>query len=276
LKRIILVLTAVLVLALAQYPVLADKPSWAGQGKSKGASAGVLGDLAAGEKYAIVIGISDYDHPSDIYDLQYASDDALSMNTTLIEDYGFPAANVFTFIDSSANKTDIVSAIDYIAGEANAGDEVVFFFSGVGGRHFGLPDADGDAEEVDEFLETHDGAYLFDGELRDLFSAYDTSRIIFILDCTYSGGYDDLAAPGRIICTATNENGFAFEEAELGHGEFTYYFVVEGLAAGGADVDANSDSVITIEEAYDYAKSIKATRLNKAQIYDQFVNDLLL
>jgi len=45
-------------------------PFWAGGKKEKNASTGVLGELVEGNKYAIVIGISDY--PGDENDLKYA------------------------------------------------------------------------------------------------------------------------------------------------------------------------------------------------------------
>jgi hypothetical protein len=282
-KKVILALLVVLLLAFSQQPVFAGKPPWAGQEKAKGASTGILGDNVTGEKYAIVIGISDYERTTDPYDPPYCDKDALSVNYTLINVFDYKAENVFTFIDSSANKTDIVAAIEQVANLEEAGDEVVFYFSGLGQRYYGAYDADGDPEDVDEWLKCYDGGWLVDGELRDMFDEYDTSRIVFILDCSRSGGYDDLVDEGRIVCTSTTENGYAWFDHDLEHSEFTYYLVVDGILAGNADVfDHDGDSIlgepddVTIEEAVDYAKSIKASRLNKTQIYDQFPNDLLL
>lgn len=244
----------------------------AGKGKpTQQAATGILGEPVSGTKYAIVIGISDY--PGTANDLYYADDDADEMNKSLREVYGF--TNVTLLKDLDATHAAILTAITSIPSDAG---EIVFFFSGHGGK--GRAD-DGDKEAIDESIIVHDGfdlVYLWDGELKSAFAGFATStRIVFIFDSCVAGGMTDLAAPGRIINMATTETGTAYEgiygSEEKGNGQFTYYFVDEGMLWGFADL-VGTPEVVTVEEAFDYAKT--NCQLQIPTIKDSFLNDLLL
>lgn len=265
---------------LVKKSVLKGPPPWAGGGKKEeGAATGVLGEPAQGNKYAIVIGISDY--PGEENDLKYADDDALAMRDVLVSVYGFPSENIKLLLDMNATANAIFSAVNEIKEKETAGDEVVFFFSGHGARGIA---ADGDGEVIDEAIVAHDGrdlVYIWDGQLANWFSEFDTTRIVFIFDCCLAGGMTDLAASGRIVNMATTERGLAYEIESLGHGEFTYYFVVLGMGEGEADAyDHDGDgslgesSDVVVEEAFDYAKA--NCENDKPTISDNFENDLLL
>jgi hypothetical protein len=244
---------------------------------SKGSATGILGTGYSGDKYAIVIGISDY--PGTSSDLEYADDDARSMKDALVQVYGFPDSkyNIKLLIDSNAIYDNIVSAINDIKAQADSSSEVVFFFSGHGAK--GTVD-DGDTEKIDESIvcwKEGDFYYLWDGELKTLFEGFATSRIIFIFDSCLSGGMTDLASTGRVIAMATSESGTGYEFDSLEHGQFTYYFVNEGMINGKADkYDHNRDGKqndVTVEEAFDYAKANCV--IQKPTISDSFENDLL-
>ena len=45
----------------------------------------------------------------------------------------------------------------------------------------------------------------------------------------------DLQAPGRVINMACSESGVSYEDSLWGNGQFTYYFVDQGMLAGKAD-----------------------------------------
>lgn len=244
-----------------------------------GAATGILGQTVSGHKYAVVIGISDY--PGTSSDLKYADDDAQTMADALIGVYGFSRTHVMVFMDGNATAQNIFDEVTDIKGKAKGGDEVLFFFSGHGGS--GIAD-DGDNEKWDEAIvcwgDNQNFAYIWDGQLKDWFSGFETSRIVFIFDSCYAGGMNDLAAPGRVICAASGENTFSYEYASLQHGEFTYYFAVEGINQGYADIyDHNQDRVlgqssdVVVEEAFDYAKA--NCRHDNPNISDNFTNDLL-
>ena len=297
-KLIVAILAAVLVLALLTPAALAktdkDKPLPAtnvelvkkvtlrgrpvGGGRPvRQAATGVLGAPSSGAKYAIIIGISDY--PGTANDLQYSDDDAQDIRNALITLYGYSSDNIHLLLDMDASFTAIRDAIDDIKSEAVAGDEVVFFFSGHGTK--GKAD-DGDREKTDEAIVSHDGnpsgdlLPIWDGQLREWFAGFKTSRIIFIFDSCLAGGMTDLRAQGRVINMATTENGTAYEGLWGNNGQFTYFFVDQGMLASKADAYDNIAGVadVTIEEAFDYAKA--NCQMQKPTISDSFSNDLLL
>jgi len=240
------------------------------------AATGELGEGASGKKFAIVVGISNY--PGTANDLEYCDDDARDMIAAL-NGYGFDS--ITPFIDSEdsskmvATRTNIITAIEDLAGQVYLGDEVVFFFSGHGGR--GRAD-DYDSEKIDECIWVHDSGSLvpiWDGELAALFQNFDTDRIVFIFDSCYAGGMNDLKAAGRIVAMASTENSLSYELSNLGNGEFTYNMIEQGMISHLAD---KYDSIkgyydVTIEEAWDYAKL--NCRYDSITLSDSFTGDLL-
>ncbi len=249
-----------------------------GQEKKKveAIATGVLGEKVSDDRYAVVVGISDY--PGELSDLNYCDDDANEMYDVLTEVYGFTNDNVTLLLDLGATREAILNAIEAIPEDA---DEVVFSFSGHGMR--GRAE-DHDTERWDEAIVTHDGVSIvpiWDGELKDAFSKFTTSRIVFVFDTCLAGGMkEDLEAPGRFIAMATTERGLAYESVEWGggHGEFSYYFVEQGMHEGNADVyDHDDDAMtadVTMDEAFDYAKTSCVS--DKPTVGDYFENDLLL
>jgi hypothetical protein len=228
-----------------------------------------------------VVGIADY--PGISLDLDYADDDAKKMYQALTSVYGFDPANVTLLTDRAATRAAILAAIAEIETEPalSSDDEVVFFFSG----HSTTGRAnDGDRERIDEVLVVHDGteiAPLWDGELRDAFSGFATSRLVLIFDACFAGGMKkDLEAPGRVIAMATTEDDLAYESPAWRGGEFTYWFVDQGMLQGKANThDYDGDTLlgepgqVTVEEAFDYAKA--NCKSQKPTIGDKFDDDLL-
>lgn len=242
----------------------------------------------------------------------------------------------FTAIESAIN-TIIHGNDDKIA--AAPGDEIVFFFSGHGAiSDSDEVDVDGDEEPVDEAIviydqdydedlyvsnevyideETkkeyvnyaayyndpktdHDSAYIWDGQLKELFAEAATERILFVFDTCRAGGMDDLMEGyeennnGRVLAASSTEwrgsytyylGGYGgYQESE---GLFTHYFVKRAIRDKRADGynalerkdPKKEDGDIAIEEAFQYAEPIvlKTTRnYQKPVISDLFTNDLLL
>jgi hypothetical protein len=239
----------------------------------KQAATGVLGAPCTGTKYAVIVGINDY--PGFSSDLKYCVNDAHDMNNALVNRYGYVPGNITLLIDGNATYEAIEGAIAGMKSVAGTDDEVLFFFSGHGAK--GRAD-DGDNEKIDESIVVHNITsflYIWDGQLKDWFSGFATSRIIFIFDSCLAGGMTDLKADGRVIAMACSENGLSYEDATWGNGQFTYYFVDEGMLGGLADKYDNVPSVsdVTVEEAFDYAKANCVSQT--PTISDSFANDLL-
>jgi len=242
---------------------------------SKGSATGILGTECSGDKYAIVIGISDY--PGTANDLQYADDDADSVDYALRTLYGYLPTNIYLLKNMDATFDNILAAINNVKSKAKVNDEVFFFFSGHGAK--GTAD-DGDSEKIDESIVSHDASkliFIWDGQLKTWFKDFNTSRIIFVFDSCLAGGMTDLASVGRVINMACSENGVSYESAQWGggHGQFTYYFIDEGMLKGYAEKPDDTPSIldVTVEEAFDYA--LANCTMQKPVISDQFTNDLL-
>ncbi|HHD92571.1 MAG TPA: caspase family protein, partial [Candidatus Portnoybacteria bacterium] len=241
------------------------------------AATGVLGEPVEGNKYAIVIGISDY--PETANDLQYADDDAQLVASILENQYSFNPANIYTFINASATAPAIYNQVEELKNKINPDDELVFYFSGHGAR--GIAN-DGDNEIIDEAIvvnnkDNSNVEYLWDGQLKQWFDNFPTSRLAFVFDSCLAGGMTDLAADGRVISMATRESGL-FDSATEGqqwgggHGEFTYYFFIQGIEKSRADLNSKN-GIVSNEEAFDYAKS--NCQSDRPTISDQFENDLV-
>jgi hypothetical protein len=278
------------------------KPGGGGGGKGKPATPAATGNLSAncsGTKYAIVVGISDY--PATANDLQYCDEDARDMVSALTSLYGYNETNIISLIDEestnastlNASFNNIHNAVNDIKERVAADpspeqDEVVFFFSGHGANgKWPYDNAQDklqgvDSNGIDEAIVCHDGSQsgnllcIWDGQLRDWFADFDTSRIIFIFDSCLAGGMTDLQAPGRVINMACSESGVSYEDDSWQNGQFTYFFVGQGMLGGKADRYDNIPGVadVTIEEAFDYAKA--NCRMQTPTISDSFDKDLLL
>lgn len=266
-------------------PGLEKKPK-----KSDSVATGVLGEPIGtlAEKYAIVIGISDY--PGTVYDIALGYDeDATNTEYALINTYGYDPANVFVFQDMDAVADDIVAKINYIKSVAVSGDEVVFYHSGHGGTGYAN---DGDRERLDEAIVWHNGLEVgeggqmipvWDGDLRGLFTGFQTSRIIFIFDSCYSGGMKDVADKGAMFISASKEREVAWTYGYSPEGMLSHYLINESMLQGFADAhDHDLNGVlgekadVVIEEAFDYAAANIPSAYQTPTVIDNFANDLLL
>lgn len=300
-----------------------------GQNPSDRVATGTLGEeLTLGaEKYAVVIGICDY--PGRDMDICFSDGDSYNMVTALIENYGYDPDNIFWFRDKG-NGTETIdgneisygvpthynirTAVMDIKSVVKSGDEVVFFFSGHGVSGLvtdGIIDEDGEYiddneysdENPDEGIMVYDSDrkldgdnyskldFIWDGELRSWFYAFNTDRIIFIFDTCLAGGMNDVvndefgsAYNNRVVIMSSGElqSSSVYSGGKYGEGMFSRHFVNEGMLQGLADGYNQSQTIdydVAMEEAFDYAKENIPDYLEGKQtpvISDMFTNDLLL
>jgi hypothetical protein len=160
------------------------------------------------------------------------------------EKYGVSPANVVWLAETAdvhpavkarAAKDVIDRELRAIAARAGANDRVMIVLFGHGSyqsneSRIGLPGPDLNSAQLDSLL--------------DLFP---TQRIAVINTSSSSGGFiKDLAAPNRVIVTATKSHMEANETV------FGGYFAA-AYATDGADVD--KDGRVSLLEAYDYARA---------------------
>lgn len=238
------------------------------------AATGIIGATVTGTRYAIVIGISDY--PGLSSDLSYGDDDAVAVEKVLTESYDFD--DITMLINEKATRSSIFNAVDKYKAQLKSGDELVFFFSGHGAK--GRAD-DYDRSNTDQSIVVWRGAgdaaefdYIWDGELKKQFEGFsEGSRIAFVFDSCLSGGMNVLKSTNRVVNMACTANGLSYEgDWGGGHGQFTYYFMMEGLGLNKAD-STDGDTVASIEEAFDYSKARCSSQT--PTIADGFANDML-
>jgi len=243
-------------------------------------------------KYAVVIGISDYagrpDIPPGYEDLWNPDKAALKMKQALVEEYGYPEQNVLTLLNGDATAQGIIGALTWLAFSTNEHSSVTFFYSGHGGS---APDtwwldADIESDGWDEGIISHDWVPIADGVLKELFSAVQARKLSMVFDCCYSGGMfdddDDLQAEGRVIVAACKAEQLSYDVLEMDNTLFGYYFIDEGILSGMADASRNG---VSMEEALAYtAPMITAFTYNnphplidlsEPQIYDGYSGQLI-
>lgn len=271
-----------------------------------GAASGIIGEEVDGTRYAILVGISDYPGPYHVleggYDLCYAAADAQVLKDTLIFNYGFEEDNINLLLDSEASRYNILNEIANMKSIVSKNDEVVFFFSGHGAKRKPKPNPAKEGGKVGivtwgwENPEAPTEFYMeaiWDKELKEAFKKFKTDRLVFIFDCCLADGMIDLGKKGRIVCMATSQNGMAAEYGEyygppiaglgpVNHGLFTYLLIELGMMYQLADFNA-PDGLVTVEEAYDFARAGLDEMSNQfpefwqiPSIEDDFKKDLLL
>ncbi|HEY0557511.1 MAG TPA: caspase family protein, partial [Thermoanaerobaculia bacterium] len=223
-----------------------------------------------GEKWAVVIGISDY--KADGLNLRYADRDAEAVRDFLIEKGNFRPERVRFLSDQRATHEGVRTALFSFLAATQPEDMVLIFLAGHGVQDAVNPD--------NYFFLTHDSEPGNLGgtaiPMWDLGNVMDytirAQRILIFADTCHSGAALDRGGPkdgknlnffnkylevlagkkGRLVVTASQAHENSLETTKLGHGVFTYS-ILAGLA-GAAD-DNPADGVVTAGELVDYLQA---------------------
>lgn len=146
-----------------------------------------------------------------------------------------PASNITLLTDRGATRANVEKAFADIAARAKPGDGVFVLLIGHGsfdGRvaAFNLMGPDLNADDYARLL-----------------NAFTAQRVVFVNTTSASGAFlKPLAAPGRVIVTATKTGG------ERNDTDFPEYFVA-AFADDAADRDRNGH--VSVAEAFEFAKT---------------------
>lgn len=228
----------------------------------------------AGQKYALIIGVSRYkNNGRGISNLEFADADAKAIYDFLQEPEAgrFSRENMLLLTNEDATTARIREALTSFVARAEANDVLLIFFAGHGAHD---PNA-----QQNIYIITHDTS--FSDMSQTAISMYDLRRfidsnvkskqLIFLLDACHSGGvssegmrglannllnlylrtllYDE---KGRAIITSSDINEVSIESDKWGkgHGVFTYY-LLEGLKG---DADINKDRLVSVGELFRYVR----------------------
>lgn len=157
-----------------------------------------------GLKYALVIGISDYEGTAN--DLTYCDDDARDWADRLrAEGY-----SVTTLIDGQATAAAIQAQVDALVAKSIAGNEIAFTYSGHGSR--------GNMISADLY-------YVSSSWFGTKFSATTSTKMAFAFDACQIGAFGTaLNKAGRVIALASDTRRYSYDgDATMQNGVFTYY-----------------------------------------------------
>lgn len=226
--------------------------------------------VVAGEKWAVVIGISDY--RADGLDLRYADRDAEGIRDFLIGKGGFRPDRVRFLSNQRATYQEIRTALFSFLAATQPEDLVMIFLAGHGVQDDVNPD--------NFFFLAHDSELRNLGgtaiPMWDLGNVMDytirAQRILVFADTCHSGAALDRGGAndgknlnffnkylevlarkkGRLVLTASQAHESSLETTKLAHGVFTHSIL---LGLGGAADDNPADGVVTAGELIDYVQA---------------------
>ncbi len=227
-----------------------------------------------GKKYAIIIGISDYEFLSQskgaLMDLRYAHKDAMAFREFL-EDPSLSGGNwkIHTFTEEQATFTELDKTLTQVLTYANRRDLIYIFFSGHARAHPLRPQ--------DVYLLTHDAkpqnpraGYPY-SLLLDLINDTRAEHVVAFIDSCNSGtipfgtkgetqGPIDIDILGRrvgniqqnrVIFTSASGKQRSWEEPKWEQGVFTH-FLIQGLQ--GQAQDENYPEYVDLGELFKYVR----------------------
>ncbi|MEO0687015.1 MAG: caspase family protein, partial [Cyanobacteria bacterium J06649_11] len=161
-----------------------------------------------GRKLALLVGINDY--PADIGALGGCVNDVMLQKQLLVHRFGFNPKDIFTLTDSQATRQGILTAFDeFLIKQAKPGDNVVFHFSGHGGRVLD-PDKDSPDGLNSTLIPIDSGYNSSGGTVEDIMGhtlfllmyALKTDNVTVVLDSCHSGG----AKRGNFVIRSRNSS----------------------------------------------------------------------
>lgn len=207
-----------------------------------------------GDKFALIVGISDYEK---ISDLSYCDEDASDWYNYLIN-IGYASENIIVLGDT---KTANYPKYDGLATEYNIKyyinwliniecDEICFITSGHGGGD-GIGNSFNCAWDCASGENGEDG-YLDDFEFQAAFTGVKASKVFVFMDHCYSGGMIPefhAACGSKLYMTTTcTEDGYGYDVRTYSNGAWTYFFLEYALIN-----HFGSNPLTAMEDAFDYA-----------------------
>ena len=217
-------------------------------------------------QWALIIGIDKY---QDFSQLNYAVEDAKSIQILLTTQYGFPEENILLLIDDDATKDGIEDAFYTLGEKTHPDDAVIVFFAGHGETHpvpGGMEDL-GYLIPIDGKMGSLPRSALSMKSINIRSNEIPAKSMLFLVDACYGG----LAATGqyrsyrkldivrgltkdrcRQIITAGKKEEQVVENEQWQHSAFTRV-LLDGLQKLEADTD--QDGIILANQLFSYIQT---------------------
>lgn len=227
-----------------------------------------------GDVYAVIIGIGDYQDDR-IPDLEFTVNDARGLYEVLIDPNfgGVPQDHIQLLLNEEATDRNIKGAIGrWLSRQAKKEDTVIIYYSGHGAPEMQDTYWVTSNANIDDLYTTA----LNNNDITDMLARIESERVITFLDSCYSAAtvkrkdktrdiqteipWEKFSGKGRVTISASDGKQLSLELAEYGHGVFTYY-LLEGLKG---KADKNQDSVVDVDEIWNYVKNQVTDTARKA------------
>lgn len=155
------------------------------------------------KKRALIVGISNYG--GRVVGLDSPDREILEWRNLLVDTYDFPSESVRLLANERARKAEVKNRLQWLLGDAQPGDQLVFIYCGHGIR---LPERNQDGEFLDHLDEALLCFPLPDEDLA-MVALYDEdvflgnggvpagTDVTFIFDCCFGGGFNLSDLPRR-------------------------------------------------------------------------------
>ncbi len=220
---------------------------------------------ASGTKWAVVIGISDYQEDS--YKLKYAHLDAQKIQERLL-DSGMDKDHLTLLVNQEATRANIAGVFeDTMARNVGPDDAVFIYFSGHGYQGDDLGKKD-EKDGMDEYIlpvdsvEGQVASWIRDDDFNGWITGIKARLIVIVFDSCHAGGatrnaktvgqrsrapledsfFRDIGKEGTVVMAACKDSERAIEDDDLKLGLFTYHLL--NTFKGSRDLRANDDETL--------------------------------
>ncbi len=202
-------------------------------------------DSTTPQCWGVFVGISTYQN---YLGSAYGDNDARELSEKLSPTWG--SSHVRLLTNSQATKSAILSAIDWLATNADINDTVILFYSsyvwGFDSSH--------------DYLSTYDctsslSTGISSSELANSFRSIKAGKITIIFNYFYTRDLlNALTDSGRVILMCSPSDGSWWWNNSFQHSVFTYY-ILQALDKFDT-TDTNNDYELSAEEIYEYASPL--------------------
>ncbi|TMK19354.1 MAG: caspase family protein [Actinobacteria bacterium] len=199
--------------------------------------------------WALLIGINDY--AGSTKDNVGSYQDARDLRKYLLS-IRWHSDHIVLLANRQATASMVIQSIRWLASKTNGSSVVVFHYAGH--ERPGHTSSDGDNERQDTGLWAADNRNVWDGALGHELGKVRAKKMWIDISSCRAGGLDDsgMIKTGRVLTYSSPQSELSYEDPVVHYTVFGWYLIIEGMKQGQGDT--NGDGVVTVEEAYRYAR----------------------
>ena len=199
------------------------------------------GGSGSGDKFALVIGIEDYEGEAN--DLTWCVEDAIDWKNYLVDE-GY---EVTMLLDAQATYVGVLAGLQWLANVEGPHDSVVITYSGHGWY-------DNKKKESTWFVQ--DLQDVYESEIAAITSTFESQRVYFFDDACNQGTMRDLAMLGWVMAIGSNEHSYTYDGTNKEQNGIFTWFAMQAIYDQGY-FTAEEISQYAIIEFHNFYKDTK-------------------